>query len=144
MRDDLGDFFSTAEEDRRSLDYKLESAMLSFNSQVINRLDELGLTRTQLAERLDVKPPMISRMLNGNTNYTLKTMVSIASALDCEFDVRIPPVGFKAVSFYVSSSAVSCDVQLPVQTSSESCLDEFDPIEAENLRAGEEDEEQVA
>lgn len=52
-------------------------------------MDGEHLTRKQLAERLDVTQPYITKLLRGDANISLKTMVKAARAFDSEVDVNI-------------------------------------------------------
>jgi|SRR5665648_97177 len=43
-----------------------------------------GITLKELAERMDVSPEAVTRMLSDNGNPTLSTLVNIAKALNVE------------------------------------------------------------
>lgn len=47
-----------------------------------------GVSRAELAEKLDWKLSRISKVLNGSQNLTIKTMVELAVALDYDFDIH--------------------------------------------------------
>ena len=65
--------------------YWIELAKLEFTENVLARMKELGLTKGQLAAKLDMKPAMVTRIVNGQNNFTLATMVRVAGALGCEY-----------------------------------------------------------
>jgi predicted transcriptional regulator len=69
----------TAEDKRRIL--AEESAILSFTEEVLRRMEEVGMTKSDLASKLDVEPAAVSKLIGGTNNFTLKTMVRIARAL---------------------------------------------------------------
>lgn len=50
--------------------------------QLHKALRAKGWNKTQLAEALGVKPPMVSRLLRGSENLTLKTLVKLERILD--------------------------------------------------------------
>lgn len=56
-----------------------------------NRLfDELGLSRTELAERIGATPAYISKLLNGRLgNFQLETMTKLARAIDAILQIRL-------------------------------------------------------
>lgn len=88
-------------QDRESLEYKLESVIYHITEEIVARMEELGVNRTELAERINVSKAMVSKLLNGYENVTLKTLVKIASGIDCEVSVTLPPCGFQTRYFYV-------------------------------------------
>lgn len=60
----------------RMLDY-----VMDFCFMVEDRLEELGMTRSELAKRLGRKPSSVSRILSGTANVTLKTIAEYDAAL---------------------------------------------------------------
>jgi len=73
--------------------YKVESAILGFTEEIVSRLDQLNMSQTDLADAIEVKPSYITKILRGNSNFTLDTMVKIATALDCEYCGHLRPIG---------------------------------------------------
>jgi len=54
-------------------------------------MEELGMTRSELARQLGSSPAYVTQMLRGKTNFTLDSMVKIARSLDGDLAVRICP-----------------------------------------------------
>ena len=48
---------------------------------VMNRLDELGLTQKELAERMVCSPQYVSKLLRGSENLTLDTISKLEECL---------------------------------------------------------------
>ena len=48
---------------------------------------ESGLSQADLAKALDWKPSRVSRVLHGDSNLTLRTIMEVAEACDLNFDV---------------------------------------------------------
>jgi len=67
-----------------------ESALAMAQSTIQNAINESGLSRADLARRMDRNRSFISRILNGNHNLTIKTMARSMAA--CGFEVRFQPV----------------------------------------------------
>lgn len=55
------------------------------------RMEEVGITRSELADRLNKKRPKITHLLRGNNNFTIATMVEIADALGCNYRSHLEP-----------------------------------------------------
>jgi transcriptional regulator with XRE-family HTH domain len=51
-----------------------------------------GITRTALAEKLGTSRAYITKILRGDTNFTLESMARVAQALDCEINFELRPL----------------------------------------------------
>ncbi len=76
--------------------YWLELGKLEFTEEVLARMKQGGISKSQLAIRLQAKPAFVTRLVSGHNNFTLETMVRVARALDCEFRCHLQPAGTKA------------------------------------------------
>jgi DNA-binding phage protein len=74
-----------------SSDYTVEDLILSLTGEVLERMELTGTTRTELANRLGVKPPRVTRILQGNDNFTLRTVSQVAEALGCRLVFALEP-----------------------------------------------------
>ncbi|MGV3774105.1 MAG: helix-turn-helix domain-containing protein [Verrucomicrobiales bacterium] len=86
-------FFTQVEQ---RLGYSMELAKHLFTEKVIIRMRELGINQSALAERLQVSPAYVARVLKGENNLELGTMVKIARALDADFFCDLKPSEIKA------------------------------------------------
>lgn len=68
-------------------DFRLEEVILDLTEQISARMKEKGMTRAKLAGLLGVTPAAITKLLNGNPNFTLKTLLKVGDALDLKFNV---------------------------------------------------------
>ena len=84
------DFFKQAE---NRLTFHVERAKLEFTEEVVARMQELGVTKTELANRLEAKPAFVTRLLSGGNNFELTTMVRLARALESDFRCHLQPKG---------------------------------------------------
>ena len=71
--------------------YKLERAILKFTEKLSLRMTELGMSPSGLAKKISVKPPYISKILRGTSNFTFDSLIKIASAVDCDFVFDLVP-----------------------------------------------------
>ena len=74
---------------RASLPYKVERAIILFTEGVIGRMETLNLSRTDLAEKLESSPSYVTKFLRGGTNFTLESMIKVATSLDCDLKVEL-------------------------------------------------------
>jgi len=47
--------------------------------------ETLGMTQKQLAKRIKISQPLLSRIEESAANCTLKTIIKVAQALECDF-----------------------------------------------------------
>jgi transcriptional regulator with XRE-family HTH domain len=73
-------------------DFRLEEVILNLTEQISVRMKEKGITRAKLAELLGVTPAAVTKLLNGNPNFTLKTLLKVADALGFEFNASFSTV----------------------------------------------------
>jgi predicted transcriptional regulator len=59
--------------------------------QVTERRKELGLSQQQLAELTGTTQSAIARLESGGRPPRIDTLLRIASALDCELEIRLKP-----------------------------------------------------
>lgn len=83
-------------------DFRLETIILNLTERICERMKQKNINRTELADLLNVSPPAVTKILNGNSNFTLKTLLSLSDALDqkLEINFRDKEVVYSA-DFYV-------------------------------------------
>lgn len=87
-----GWFKKELERARDTFDYKLESLELDVTERILQIMEEKGVSRSELAERLGVSKAAVSKLFNNGSNMTLKRLLAIAEALGQELRVNLGPV----------------------------------------------------
>lgn len=80
-------------EARQRLAYYVEGAILDFTEQVVARMGTANVSKSEFAKQLGVKPSYVTKLLSGSNNYTLETMVKVATALNSEVRIFLQPAG---------------------------------------------------
>lgn len=57
---------------------------------MLDRMEALGMTQKQLAERMSCSPQYISKVLRGRENLSLETLTKIENALDISLIAEKP------------------------------------------------------
>ena len=70
-----------------SLD-KIGSAFLR---QILLRMKELGVSQTELARRMEVSRPYITKVLRQDVNFSFRTAAKLAAALKMDFFPELKP-----------------------------------------------------
>ena len=70
-------------------DYWLTGAILAFTESVVREMERQGLSRAELARRLNATPAYVTKLLRGKVNFTLATMMRLARALDIGLHVEL-------------------------------------------------------
>jgi transcriptional regulator with XRE-family HTH domain len=73
------------------IDEELSRLITEVTDEINWRMREDHITRADLAGRMGVSSGRVSQVLSGGENLTLRTLVSLATALDGRFDVRFRP-----------------------------------------------------
>jgi transcriptional regulator with XRE-family HTH domain len=69
----------------------LKTALSSMRQIFKLRADKDGLTQDDIAESLDINKSLVSRRLNGEENFTLRTLSFMATAMHCRLHIRFRP-----------------------------------------------------
>jgi transcriptional regulator with XRE-family HTH domain len=77
------------EEAESHADYWIDGPIGEFTEDLARLMKEKGVNRAELARRLGTSRAYITKMLSGNANFTLLTMVKLAMALDSAVHIHI-------------------------------------------------------
>jgi transcriptional regulator with XRE-family HTH domain len=104
---------------KESFAFRLETTILHLTEQICERMKQKNITRKQLAENLSVSPPAITKILNGNSNFTLRTLLTIADALDLDLTVNFRPKDISAeaqMGSVIHVTMADCTYHGPITT----------------------------
>jgi len=96
------------------IEFRLEMLILEITERICRTMAEKNMNRKDLAERLNVSPPAVTKILNGNSNFTLKTLLTIAHALDQELIIEFrekDAVNYHPIDDFIKVSSVSGDTE---------------------------------
>ena len=67
----------------------------AFLRRILRRMRELGVNQTELAKRMKVSKPYITKVLRQDVNFSFRTAAKLAQALEMDFfpELRERPVG---------------------------------------------------
>jgi len=83
----MGWFRALLKEYEGDFDFRLERLVLDLTEQIAKAMHEKGMSRADLAHRLDVSPATVTRILRGNSDFKLRTLLAIADALRKELKI---------------------------------------------------------
>lgn len=72
-----------------SVDYWTQVSIRAFVRDLMDRMDNKGVTQAALAEKIGASPAYISKVMRGDANFTLETMTKLAMAVDGKIKVCI-------------------------------------------------------
>jgi transcriptional regulator with XRE-family HTH domain len=93
MSDSVTRYEDLFEADTHSVEFKLETLILRITDAIDGAMKQRRMSRADLARELDVSPPMVTKILNGTSNFTLRTLVNVSHALGCDFTATMAPCG---------------------------------------------------
>lgn len=56
---------------------------------ILKQMEEAGVSRNELAQRLGKSRQYVSRILNEKANFTIETMAQITCSLNCNLSIKI-------------------------------------------------------
>lgn len=71
--------------------YWVTSLILDFTEGLHKMMEANGVSRSELARRLGVSPAYITKVLRGNVNFTLDSMVRLVRAAGGELNLQVAP-----------------------------------------------------
>lgn len=83
---------------------KIESLKFDITEEISKHMAGNNISRVELAEKMGTSRAYITKMLRGDTNFTLETLVKIAGALGCSANFRLCPEGFSVSHLSVFTS----------------------------------------
>lgn len=84
--------------------FHVEAAKLEFALELKRVMERENITRTDLAERLKVSKPMVSKLLRGDANLTIETMVKCCRSVGGSLFIRIVREGCSAKLFELAKT----------------------------------------
>ena len=62
-----------------------------FLRAILHRMKELGVSQTELARRMKVSRPYITKVLHEDVNFSFRTAAKLANALKMDFSPALRP-----------------------------------------------------
>ena len=72
-------------------DYWIAGTVQELTEEIFVLMEREGITRSELARRLGTSPAYVTKILRGNANFTVATMVRLARALEADLRIQLKP-----------------------------------------------------
>ena len=76
---------------RQSLTYKVAKAQSVFAYKLEGRMNNRRVSRSRLAGMISSSKAYVTKMLGGDANFTIETMVKVLDALDADLVINVKP-----------------------------------------------------
>ncbi len=70
-------------------EFEFDLLAIEIGERIVERMELLKMTRTELAAKVGVSKARISQVLSGHDNLTLKSLVAVAIGLGSRVEVRL-------------------------------------------------------
>lgn len=97
------------EEFEDDFEFKVDGKILDITETICEIMNQNGIRRADLSRRLKTSKSAVTKMLNGSSNFTLKSLMKIAIALDKDLDISFTEP--KAMNFNVPKENESASIQ---------------------------------
>ncbi|MBN2464614.1 helix-turn-helix transcriptional regulator [candidate division WOR-3 bacterium] len=81
-------------------EYWVEEMRFAFSDEVGRMMEERGVTRAELARRLQTSPAYVTRLFRAMFNPTLLTLAKVAVALDAKVSLHLSPAEAEATHWF--------------------------------------------
>lgn len=82
-------FEKYVEENKNNYAFEFEENKLEFAYQLDNFLMQNGMSKKDLADKVGVSRPYITKVLQGDANLTLESLTKFCNAVDSKFHFKI-------------------------------------------------------
>jgi len=82
------DWYNSLEDD---IEYQTEAKKIEVAFSISRRMDQLGMSKTDLAKAASTSNAYITKVLRGDSNLTIESLVKFAGAVDGELHIHISP-----------------------------------------------------
>ena len=83
-------FKEELESARNTFEFRLEKILLQLGEDICQLMSDQGFSRAEVAARLGVSRAYVTKVLNGNPNLTIKTLLKLSDALGRELIIHFP------------------------------------------------------
>ena len=70
-------------------EYWVEAVMLEFTEVICELMEKQNISRSEVARKLGVSPAYITKILRGNANMTIRTMVALANIFNHKIEINV-------------------------------------------------------
>jgi len=82
------DWYNSLEND---IEYQTEAKKIEFAFAISRRMEQLGMSKTDLATAASTSNAYITKVLRGDSNLTIESLVKFASAINGDLHIHISP-----------------------------------------------------
>jgi transcriptional regulator with XRE-family HTH domain len=76
---------------RATVAYKVQGVIIEITEQIVEKMNAMGMSKSELASKIDASAPYVTKLLRGKTNFTAESIVKVADALNCDVEVKLVP-----------------------------------------------------
>lgn len=131
------DFQKELEESKKHLAYYEEGLLVDVAARVVDAMENSGVTRSELARRLNVSPAYVTKILRGHANLSLESLAKVAFALDLKWECLLVSknahVGLLSLTDEAGTSAL-CTVESATVAGVGKAVDSDEDAYVEGLR----------
>jgi len=75
-----------------SIESEAEYRKLMIVEELLQLMEEQGITRSELAKRMGVQPSRVTSMMTGSNNFTIETLVRAGRAVGADIELHFVPM----------------------------------------------------
>jgi predicted XRE-type DNA-binding protein len=91
-KDDVQSFERLFERAAKEDDFWTATAIMELTEELAGWMERNQVSRSELAARIGVSAPYVTKILKGNVNFTIGTMVKLARAVGANLQLHLVPM----------------------------------------------------
>jgi transcriptional regulator with XRE-family HTH domain len=116
-----------------STDAEIERAKIEFTEELLAQMEAQGISRSELARCLGVKPARVTALLRGSNNFTLETMVRICRAIGAKYKHYIQAPSLVTISYHAVPWGILFNSASLIPSSAQCLISSFAQTQDNNL-----------
>lgn len=93
----FGWFAELYDEVKDGFEFKLKTLEIDVTEKILQAMKNRGINKKGLADKMGTSKATVSKLLNNGSNITLRRLLRISEAIECDLRLDLIP---KGVSFY--------------------------------------------
>lgn len=92
---------------------QIDAAKVELSEQVFQAMQDKGITEAELSRRLGTSRAYVNKVLQGDTNFTIESLVKIGIALECDLKLELVESKKKEKDFF-DDNIIYIEVEQPI------------------------------
>ena len=105
----INELMKLLEEAEKTPEYQFEKTVVDITERICEIMQDKGKSRADLARELGKSRAWVTKMLSGDQNMTIKTVIEILWSLGYKFEIKAEPVWGEFTAWNVAGDMIASE-----------------------------------